>query len=61
MVNKPIDFNGTTLNVSASIGIRLLGFEELSMKNVIKEADTAMYHAKKAGGGCAVFFEKEMK
>ena len=61
IVNKPIDFNGTTLNVSASIGIRLLGFEELSTKNVIKEADIAMYHAKKAGGGCAVFFEKKMK
>ena len=61
IVNKPIDFNGTTLNVNASIGIRLLGYEELSMKNVIKEADIAMYHAKNAGGGCAVFFEKEMK
>jgi diguanylate cyclase (GGDEF)-like protein len=58
VVNKPIDFNGTMLNVSASIGIRLLGFEELDTKTVIREADIAMYRAKQAGRGCAVFFEK---
>ena len=58
VVNKPIDFNGTMLNVSASIGIRLLGFEELDAKTVMREADIAMYRAKQAGRGCAVFFEK---
>ena len=57
-INKPIDFNGTTLDVGASIGIRLLGFEELDTKTIIREADIAMYRAKKAGRGCAVFFEK---
>jgi diguanylate cyclase (GGDEF)-like protein len=58
VVKKPIDFNGTMLNVGASIGIRLLGFEELDTKTVIREADIAMYRAKQAGKGCAVFFEK---
>jgi len=56
VVKKPIDFNGTMLNVGASIGIRLLGFEELDTKTVIREADIAMYRAKQAGKGCAVFF-----
>jgi diguanylate cyclase (GGDEF)-like protein len=57
-INKPIDFDGTTLDVGASIGIRLLGFEEQDMQTIIREADTAMYRAKQAGRGNAVFFEK---
>lgn len=58
LVNKPFDFNGKTLHVGASIGIRLLGFEELDAETAIRDADIAMYRAKQAGKGCAVFFEK---
>lgn len=57
-VNKPIDFNGKTLHVGASIGIRLLGFEKLNTETAISEADIALYRAKQAGKGCVVFFEK---
>jgi two-component system cell cycle response regulator len=57
-INKPFDFNGKTLHVGASIGIRLLGFEELDTETAISEADIAMYRAKETGRGCAVFFEK---
>lgn len=58
LVNKPFDFNGETLHVGASIGIRLLGFEELDAETAIRDADIAMYRAKQAGKGRAVFFEK---
>lgn len=58
LVNQPFDLNGKTLHVGASIGIRLLGFEELDTETAISEADIAMYRAKQAGRGCAVFFEK---
>jgi len=58
IVNKPFDFNGKILQVGASIGIRLLGFEEMDTVAAMSEADIAMYRAKQAGGGCAVFFEK---
>jgi len=58
VVKKPIDFNGETLHIGASIGIRLLGYEELEVETVMSEADIAMYRAKEAGKGCAVFFEK---
>ena len=58
LVNKPIYFDGKTLHVGASIGIRLLGFDELDTVTAISEADIAMYRAKQAGKGCAVFFEK---
>ena len=57
-INKTFDFNGKTLHVGASIGIRLLGFEELDTETAISEADIAMYRAKEAGRGRAVFFEK---
>lgn len=57
-VNNPIEFNGKTLHVGASIGIRLLSFEKMETETAINEADIAMYRAKQAGGGCAVFFEK---
>jgi two-component system cell cycle response regulator len=57
-VDKPFDFNGKKLQVGASIGIRLLGSEALDVGTAIREADAAMYRAKKTGKGCAVFFEK---
>lgn len=58
VVKKPIDFNGTTINVNTSIGIRLLGFEKLDTKTAIREADIALYRAKQTGRGRAVIFEK---
>jgi two-component system cell cycle response regulator len=58
LVNQPIIFEGIKLQVGASIGIRLLGAEEIDADTAIREADTAMYNAKQAGKGCAKFFEK---
>lgn len=57
LVSKPINYKGTILNVGASIGIRLLGSEKVDIDTVIREADIAMYNAKQAGKGCAVFFK----
>lgn len=58
IVNKPFDFNGKMLHVSASIGVRLLGFEESDSETSLREADIAMYRAKEAGKGCVNFFEE---
>jgi len=57
-ISKPFDYQDKTLHVGASIGIRLLGLDELEPETAINEADSAMYRAKEAGRGCAVFFEK---
>jgi diguanylate cyclase (GGDEF)-like protein len=57
-VNNPIDFNGKTLHVGASIGIRILGLEKMNSEMAISEADIALYRAKQAGKGCVVLFEK---
>ena len=57
LANIPFDFNGNTLQVGASIGICLLGFEHLDADAAISKADIAMYRAKKIGKGCAIFFD----
>lgn len=56
-IKQPIKFNHTTLTITASIGIRLLDFEEQDTKSVIREADTAMYNAKQSGQGHVFFSE----
>ncbi|MEK6770266.1 MAG: GGDEF domain-containing protein [Pseudomonadota bacterium] len=58
IINSPIDYNGKKLRIGASIGIRLLGIEELDVETAIREADIAMYRAKQAGGKCVDFFEQ---
>jgi len=56
-VSKPFDYHGTPLQVTASIGIRMLGHDDVDPETAISQADRAMYQAKQAGRACAVFFE----
>jgi two-component system, cell cycle response regulator len=57
-VNDPIAYHNNMIHVGASIGIRVLGFEQLDAPTAIGEADRAMYRAKAAGRGRAVFSKK---
>jgi len=57
---EPFDFHEKTLQVGASVGIRLLGTANVDPEVAISEADSAMYRAKQAGRGCAVLFEKQV-
>ena len=50
-INKSFDFKGNVLQVNSSIGICLLGSENIDVESAIKKADTAMYRAKQAGKG----------
>lgn len=65
IISAPIDYSGKSLNVGASIGVRLLG-SNLALtqtlmpsmaSSVISDADAAMYVAKRAGKGCAIVFD----
>jgi diguanylate cyclase (GGDEF)-like protein len=57
-VNDSIVYHNKMIHVGASIGIRVLGFEQLDAPTAIGEADRAMYRAKAAGRGRAVFSKK---
>ena len=55
-LSKPFDQEGNVLNFGASIGIRMIGFEALETIDALRDADIAMFNAKKAGKGNAVIF-----
>lgn len=55
-VTQPFDFHGKTFQVGASIGVRLIGFKAADTDTAIREADTAMYRAKRGDEGCVVFY-----
>jgi diguanylate cyclase (GGDEF)-like protein len=52
--------SGTTQHIEASMGIAIYPLDGDSAEVLLRNADTAMYRAKAAGGGCAVYFEEEM-
>jgi diguanylate cyclase (GGDEF)-like protein/PAS domain S-box-containing protein len=56
----PIEIEGTALNVTASIGIAP-GSPTSSVESMLRDADTAMYHAKAAGRSRAVVYSAEMR
>jgi two-component system cell cycle response regulator len=55
-LNKEVNFKNTTLQIGASIGLRILAPERISSEFALKDADTAMYRAKRAGKGHVVVY-----
>ena len=55
-MNLPFDIDGHELHVSASVGISLYPFDGRDVTTLIREAGTAMYHAKDKGRGNYQFF-----
>jgi diguanylate cyclase (GGDEF)-like protein/PAS domain S-box-containing protein len=59
-LNLPYVVNGHQLVTSCSIGISLYPGDGEDLDILLKHADTAMYHAKEAGGNAYRFFSSEM-
>ena len=59
-ISAPLPFDRKELKVSTSIGIRCLDTAAATSQteHLINDADSAMYLAKKAGKGCAIFHEE---
>lgn len=53
-LKEEIDFRTKKLNIGASIGLRLLAPERITSEFVLKDADSAMYKAKRDGKGIVV-------
>ncbi len=51
-MEKPWSMKHTTLNVTTSIGISLVASTVATVTSVLKDADDAMYEAKKSGKNC---------
>jgi diguanylate cyclase (GGDEF)-like protein len=57
--NDPIIVAGKTLSVSGSVGMSLYPNDGTDADTLIKNADTAMYHAKNSGKSCYRFYQQE--
>jgi two-component system, cell cycle response regulator len=58
-IGLPIDMGDLQPVVNASMGIAVYPGNGISGEQLIRNADTAMYHAKKSGIGCIFFNELE--
>ena len=56
----PFDFDGKKLFVTASCGIGIFPEHARTPKDLIRNTDTAMYHAKEAGKNISAMFRSEM-
>ena len=59
-LSESMKIDGETLAVGASIGIRTVTRGTHSVSAILRDADTAMYHAKNAGRGRATLFDQSM-
>ena len=57
---EPFDLNGHEIYSSASIGILHASEKHLTPEDIMRDADTAMYQAKRAGKACHEVFNEDM-
>ena len=59
-IEQVILFDGRELHISASIGIAIFPEDSSDAKTLMKQADTALYHAKQSGRGVFSYFTQRM-
>jgi len=57
LVAQPLDFNGSRLAVTASVGVALVKGETPTTDALLARADLALYRAKADGGGQVCFYQ----
>jgi diguanylate cyclase (GGDEF)-like protein/PAS domain S-box-containing protein len=60
IIKKPIEVEDNVLNTSASIGIAVYPDDGRDITTLIKNADTAMYHAKNLGKNNYQYYNKQL-
>jgi diguanylate cyclase (GGDEF)-like protein/PAS domain S-box-containing protein len=58
---RPFDLYGQEVYSSASIGILRASENHMTSEDVMRDADTAMYHAKRSGRSCHAVFDENMR
>jgi diguanylate cyclase (GGDEF)-like protein/PAS domain S-box-containing protein len=61
VLNRPYDLGGREYHNSPSIGLTLFRQHDQAVEDLLKQADIAMYQAKKAGRNTARFFDPQMQ
>jgi diguanylate cyclase (GGDEF)-like protein/PAS domain S-box-containing protein len=59
-IAKPLHLPGQEIDVTASIGVATVPEHADNVIDLIRNADAAMYHAKRQGRNCQVFYAPEM-
>jgi diguanylate cyclase (GGDEF)-like protein/PAS domain S-box-containing protein len=59
-MTEPFAVDGHTLSCSCSVGISVFPSDTTDPQMLMRDADTAMYHAKEAGRGSYRYFSQEM-
>jgi diguanylate cyclase (GGDEF)-like protein len=59
-IEKPVIFQDKDLHFSASVGIALFPQDSTGIETLMKQADTALYHAKQSGRGRYSYFTELM-
>jgi diguanylate cyclase (GGDEF)-like protein len=60
-LNRPIVFQGVTVQPAASAGVAVYPIDADNAKDLLVHADLALYSAKKLGGGAFSFFSEELR
>jgi diguanylate cyclase (GGDEF)-like protein len=60
LLQLPVNIGGRDHFICASIGITLFPDDGITIDDLIRNADTAMYRAKDAGRGCVMFFDPHL-
>jgi len=55
LVRQPIVTRASVLCIGISIGIAMFGGANAEVETIVRQADAAMYQAKRAGGGVTIF------
>lgn len=58
--DSPFEIDGQPIRSGASVGLTLYPRDERSATGLLRNADAAMYRAKRGGGGAFCFFEPDM-
>lgn len=61
VLGQPYNLNGTRYLSTPSIGVTLVGEGQIAAEDLLKQADIAMYQAKKAGRNTLRFFDQQMQ
>jgi diguanylate cyclase (GGDEF)-like protein len=61
MLNEPYHLAGHEYRNTPSIGVTLFGVQQITIDELLKQADLAMYQAKAAGRNTLRFFDTNMR